>query len=748
MDDAIEIEASKKPDDLSPGDGAEMEDEESGAEWLSKARDAFEQSTDWFDASIRAGVEKSMAHFNNKHAPSSKYHSDSYKYRAKGFRPKTRASIRRNEAAAATAFFSTADVVSIQAENSDDVQQVVSASVLTELLNYRLDDSVPWFLTLVGAYQDALNVGVAISHQCWDFEEEVRQFPMIDEMGAGIIGQGGEVEMQEVRKILRDKPIIDVIAIENFRISPASDWRDPIGSTPYIVEMIPMFIGDIEAKMESGEWIEYEEGEIQQASSEQYDSIQAAREGKKRTDSRDVSHATSDFNTVWVHRNIIREDGEDVIFYTLGTHLLLSDPVPLLDQYKYLKHGERPYVMGYCTIEAHKSYPSGLNELTSSLQEEANDINNQRRDNVSLILNKRYFANRTANIDYKSLTRNVPGSVTLMDNINTDIKWDSPGEVTGSSYQEQDRINMDYDELAGSFSPGSIASNRKLGETVGGMNMLQGDANILTEYQLRVFSETWAEPVLKQLVRMEQAYETDEMVLAIAGQRAQTLQKFGVSQINDAMLQGMVTVRVNVGFGSTNPQQRIQRLAMGLQSVAGFVPQLMQGLDGEQVVGEVFGALGYKDGKRFFPQIGKEQDPQLAQMQQMIQQLQQQLQGKEMEIQGRIQAAQIAADGRIQAEQMRQQGIVVAAQVEAEQSEKDRMLEQWIAEVDAQLRSAELAGQQDMALQGLKAMLAKEAAKLRTQKELAYNTVKPAPQIAAPSFEPQGRAQNGMSFQQ
>jgi len=714
--------------------------------WLDKARDAFEQSTDWFDSSIRHGVEKAMAHFNNKHAPGSKYHSDSYKFRAKGFRPKTRASIRRNEAAAATAFFSTADVVSIQAENPEDKNQLVSAGVLTELLNYRLDDSIPWFQTVIGTYQDALNVGVCISHQYWDFKEDVKQYPAMDEMGAEIIGENGEPETQEVRKILLDNPVIDVIAIENFRISPAADWRDPIGTTPYIIEMIPMYIGDVEAKMESGEWIEYEEGEIQAATKEQYDSIQSARDGKRRADSRDVIHATSDFNTVWVHRNIIREDGEDYIFYTLGTHLRLSEPVPLRKQYKHLRHGERPYVMGSCLIEAHKNYPAGLNELTAPLQEDANDVGNQRRDNVSLAMNKRYFANRTANIDYKSLTRNVPGSVTLVDNINSDIKWDSPGEVTGSAYQEQDRINMDYDELAGAFSPGSIASNRKLGETVGGMNMLQGDSNILTEYQLRVYAETWAEPALKQLVRMEAAYETDPVVLAIAGQRAKLFQKFGVSEVSDAMLQGLVNVRVNVGFGSTNPQQRIERLAMGLQSIAGFVPQLMQGLDGEQVVGEVFGALGYKDGKRFFPQIGQEQNPQIAQMQQTIQQLQQMVQGKEMEIKGRIEAARVQGESRVQVEQVRQQGNVVASRFTAAEAEKDRMLEQWIAQVDAQIKSAELAGSQDMTLQSLKVMLAKEAMSLRTQKELAFSQAN-APQVAESSFEPAGKAPNGEAFQ-
>ena len=38
-------------------------------------------------------------------------------------------------------------------------------------------------------------------------------------------------------------------------------------------------------------------------------------------------------------------------------------------------------------------------------------------------------------------------------------------------YQEQDRLNVDYDELTGSFSQGSVMTNRKLGETVGGMGI-------------------------------------------------------------------------------------------------------------------------------------------------------------------------------------------------------------------------------------------------------------------------------------
>lgn len=666
------VDAAQKP--VGPQDDA----------WLQMARDAYEQSTDWFDTSLRPTIEKAMAHFGNRHAPGSKYHSDSYKFRHKGFRPKTRASIRRNEAAAAVAFFSTQDMATIAAENESDQQQLMTARILTELLNYRLDDSIPWFLLLLGAYQDALNTGVVISHQDWHFHEVSKKVPA----GPNVFDQAGNPAMKDVTSTLADKPRVSLVAIENFRISPASDWTDPIGSSPYVVELIPMFVGDVKVQMTAGRWISYSDGEIATAAQTQYDSVRAARDGTKRTDAKDVNHATTAFDTVWVHRNIIRHDGEDVIFYTLGTHLRLSDPKPLHEDYRHLGPGERPYVMGSALIETHKAYTSGLNELTFGLQEEANEIQNQRRDNVSLVMNKRYFARRTANIDYRSLTRNVPGSITLMDDIDTDLKWDSPGEVTGSSYQEQDRVSVDYDELAGTFSPGSVQSNRQLNETVGGMKLLDGDSNKITEYQLRVFAETWVEPVLKQLVRLEQGYETDAKVMAIAGQKAQFFQMFGDEEITDAMLQGMVTVRVNVGFGSTNPQQRVEKLSMGLSTIGTFMPQLMTDLDGKEVVTEVFGALGFKSAERFFPKLTEQQeDPQVAQLKQAVQQLQQALQGKQMEIEGRVKVAEINNQGRVQVEELRQQGAMAKSQADAEAEFALAKMEAELGAIDRQLES-------------------------------------------------------------
>jgi hypothetical protein len=529
--------------------------------------------------------------------------------------------------------------------------------------------------------------------------------------------------------------------------------------------MIPMFIGDVREKMRNREWFEFSDGEIQAAAQTQYDSIRAERDGPKKQDAADVSHSTAAFDTAWIHRNIVRKDGEDYIFYTLGTHQRLSEPKPLREVYRHLARGERPYVMGHCIIETHKAYKAGLNELTFGLQEETNEIQNQRRDNVTLVMNKRYFAKRTATIDYKSLTRNVPGSVTLVDDINQDIRWDSPPDVTSSSYQEHDRVSLDYDEIAGAFSPGSVQSNRKLGDTVGGMEMLSSDANIITEYQLRVFAETWVERVLKQLVKLEQAYETDELVMLIAGQKAQYFEKMGVDKITDDALQGSMKVRVNVGFGSTNPQKRVEKLQVGLGAIATFLPQALQELDTKEVVTEIMGALGFKGAERFFPKLGKEakEDPKVAELTQALQAAQQ-------ELERRTGAATVTANSRVQIETMkrelRREELDAEAeleyqrmQFEAGENERDRQNDLAIAVIDERMKSTELTSAERQTLDKIKSSLAQTSMKLNTTRELAKGgggqspgtegaprAPKPVPTPAV--IEPPQQAPTGEAFQQ
>ena len=345
------------------------------------------------------------------------------------------------------------------------------------------------------------------------------------------------------------------------------------------------------------------------------------------------------FDIVWCHENFVRLGGEEVVYWTLGTEKMLTDPAPLHEVYFT---GKRPIVIGFAVLEAHKAVPDSLVAIGAELQKEVNETVNQRRDNVALVLNKRWIAKRDARVDIDSLLKNVPGAVTLANSVD-DVKEVNWPDVTGSSYQEQDRLNVDFDELTGNFSQGSVMTNRKLNETVGGMQLMGGSANQMTEYLLRTFTETWVEPVLTQLVELEQQYETDETLLMVAGNRT-NLNPGQVSQIVQRWHQSPMTVSVNVGMGATDPHTKLQKFIGALQAYSGAVSTLPDA-DPEALRKEIFGLAGYRDGSRFFGenQANAQLQAQMQQMQQAMQKMGQQLAKQEMALQSKQGELQISA---------------------------------------------------------------------------------------------------------
>jgi hypothetical protein len=571
---------------------------------LQLAKDAYSASTTYFDASIRKQVENDIRQFQGQHPLGSKYLSDSYRARSRLFRPKTRSAVRKHEAVAAEAFFSTRDVVSVEPQDESNDVQAAGAALMQELLQHRLTKTIPWFLTLMGAYQDAQVVGLVCSYQHWLFDK--------------IKG--------------KDEPAIKLRPIENIRFDPGADWMDPVSTSPYFIDMIPMYVKDVRARMQENDpktgekkWKQVEEAVLLQAVRGYSDSIRLTRE-QGRTDSKEQVNSVRAYNIVWVHKNIIEHEGKDYCFYTLGDLSLLSDPKPLEDLYH---HGKRPYVIGYSIVEAHKNYPGGPVHITKDVQGEINELANARIDNLKLTLNKRYLVARGRQVDLRSLTRNIAGSVTLVNDIEKDVKELAFSDVTSASYKEQENLNLDFDEAAGNFSQSSVQSNRRVGETVGGLQLLSTDANQVSGYQLRTFVETWVEPVLRQLILLEQHYETDETILGIAGQRANLFEKFGIDAGLDDLLAQELTLSVSVGMGATNPQEKVNRFLKAMQSLNAILTDsalVQAGLKVKEVVKEVFGNLGYRDGSRFFDD---KTDPRIQQLMGMIQDLQQQLSQKE-----------------------------------------------------------------------------------------------------------------------
>lgn len=629
----------EQPDGVDVGSGADIaaeEDEEleEGEEddmpdFLQRAKDAFAFSTTYMDSNLRKPLDDSLRAFNNQHAADSKYNSETFKRRSHLYRPKTRAVIRKNEAAAAAAFFSNFDLINTEPADPSSKEEIISADVMKQIIQERLTVSIPWFKVAIGGFQDSQVQGVVAAHIYWRFRTRKDR-------------KQGHVQVE-------DRPVIDLIPRENIRFDPSADWMDPIHTSPYVIHLMPMYLCDVVERMEHPDpkgrrWHDLPIETLMTARCDSDDSTRAARLKGNTQDPSQQDRMISDYDLVWVHRHIHRWNGEDWEFYTLNSEHMLTDPAPLIEN---VWHGMRPYELGCAILETHTTNPSSVPTLTRELQDEANDVQNSRSDNVKFVLNKRWFVKRGKNVDVASLVRNVPGGATMVDDVEKDIKEVSWQDVTQSAYLEQDRINSDFDDLAGNFSPTQAAAQRGARESFRTLNAVQSPASMLTEYTLKTYVESFLLPVLRQLVLLEQFYESDEVLLGIAGQKAKITQRFGQQEITDALLEKQMTVTINIGMGATNPDTKLQRFQAAMGTFTQLAAKPPPAIDLKEVLKELLALSGYRDGQRFM----SADDPDKVKAQQMIQALMKKVQMLEMEKKNKEGAnqtrVQVAREGNV-----------------------------------------------------------------------------------------------------
>jgi hypothetical protein len=603
-----------------PNDADPMEQAEAYAggltekEALKLARDAWSTATDFTDANYRKDWELGLRYFDGRHDAGSKYYHDRYKHRSKGFRPKSRSWLRKLEAQATAAFFSNPQIASVEASNQDDPAGVATGKMIEALLQYRLEHSIPSFLTIIGGVQDAGKTGIVVSYNYWNYKTRTKtkvvEQPMIDAAtgmpAMDMMGQPMTMPIEtQVEEVVADKPCIELVPPEYIKFSPNAKWYDPINTSPYLGRIVPMYLSEVRERMDkpdrSGrQWRSHTDQQILAASKKEFDTTRQTRAGKQQ-DAVTTATEPSAYELVMAIEWIVERSEGDICYWTIGTDLLVSEPYALEDVYL---HGKRPLTMGFINLETHRVMPKSPLVMAGSLQRELNELTNDRRDNVRLVLQKQWFVRAGQQIDTSNLMYGIPGGVTHMrtpGGPDPDIVPQEWGDVTPSSYNEQDRLNSDIDELLGNFSAASITSNRRLNETVGGLELLGEGANALSEYSIRTLSETWLLPTLRQLVLLEQYYETDERIMALCGaEKLAKAYKTSMGEMVERMIDEELIVRMRVGMNATDPNRKLLRFVLAMRNLKEMATQPVPGMNMVNVGAEVFSLLGYGDGMRFW----------------------------------------------------------------------------------------------------------------------------------------------------
>lgn len=569
-------------------------------------------SREYQDQVLTAALNRTYRAWRNQYSSDSKYLTPAYRGRSRVFVPKTRSAVRKNQAGAAAALFSTDDAVSVTAEYEDDPIQRAVAAVIGEDLNARMNRSsdrtgVPWFQIAMGAHLDAQRTGVSISKQYWEYktiEEVTTEIQVVgyDEAGLPI---EEEVEVVKVR-VIRDRPVIELVPIENVGIDPAAPWTNPVGLGQWFYCRYPMRLAEAREMIANQGaamgWLpDVDDGLLQKGRMEDArDTTRRQREGG--TDRLQDNKRSGDLDVIWIQENFFRIGDEDWHFWSVGRHGYLSEVRPVREVYP-AHDGARPYRMGVAQIDPHMVFPMSPVESWAPLQHEINEITNLRLDTLKRAIAPLVMVKSGRKVDLASLqNRGRPEAILSLQSFD-DVKMEATPAPPAQSYTDASTMAAHFDELSGTYSTSSVQNDRRLNETVGGMQLAANASNAVSEFDLRVWVETWVEPVLRQIVQLIRFYENDETMLAVAGAKARVIAKFkempGLSEFDRTE----ICLRVNVGIGASDPMQKLGKLKAAVEMLTPFLEHMKaQGIefDVEAVIEEIMGAAGFRDGRRFF----------------------------------------------------------------------------------------------------------------------------------------------------
>ncbi len=178
-------------------------------------------------------------------------------------------------------------------------------------------------------------------------------------------------------------------------------------------------------------------------------------------------------------------------------------------------NGLIPFIMARYVPVQHELYGIGIPEIAESLQEELNSVRNQRADNVNLIINRMFIANKYADIDFDSLI-SYPGNVILTNDVNA-IKPLDTRDITKSAYMEEEIIKKDIDNATGEFqySRGAEPERR---ETATGIVRLQQASNIRFDTVVKMLEFTVLRSIAKMFLWLDYHFLPPQDFAKIVGQ--------------------------------------------------------------------------------------------------------------------------------------------------------------------------------------------------------------------------------------
>jgi hypothetical protein len=430
-----------------------------------------------------------------------------------------------------------------------------------EVLNRRIEAKTTFFMWLADFAHATVKYGNSVGKTGWDYSESSSTESQLDP-------DTGAMTNVTVTTPVVDKPFFEVVPFEQIQLDYRCTSIDPVQDSPFLRQWTPMLVTDVEARFASKEWRKPRGIDWDKLSEGPWtlDLVRKSRQGEMNDPAQTNVGSASDgpalsYRQVWVVENYFRSGGTDWTFISLGDEHIVTEPERVTDKFV---HKKRPFSLTKFNPQSFRVVSPGLPKLMRGPQNETNAIRNQRRDNVSLCLNKQWLVKRGMGIQLSSLINSRPGATHLGDNISEESIREVPmTDVTASGYREEEINNRDIEEISG-HSANTLGVSAPDRQTATASAIAASSAGEDESFRIKCFIETGVRPLLEMFYDNIVEMENDPDVLAFAA--IQT----GLPPDETLLVRGELVI--NAGMGATNKELRAGKYERGMDKCIQLAP--------------------------------------------------------------------------------------------------------------------------------------------------------------------------------
>lgn len=551
---------------------------------LKEQCDFAEQFETWFNANLKPTLEDNRRRYRMELADKEERES-----RGLSALPSTKStsSVDRAVEKAVMEYHGEPDAISYSANMSGDVGTDLKAKWLTEIFKYRSEHTFPFPVWHVASLTAGFTDGLESALVWWrkeSYKEKRTVYQMMGEQGPQEVGEDEYVmgaayapDMFSEQEVEEEQVLVDSWWVDQLR--PGEDILWDVKAPLLDLNLGGKVLVKLQRSIDEIRQLE-EAGVIDTSPSdedlEKYQKNETGDDtGKTAGDTEGVDLGDLNRLEVWAYFHKVK--GRWMVSFSIDGKLELSKAKPVNDVFfNGRKVNRLPVVMGTTKLKLWEAVGRGIPETIAPIEDEWTDHRNNLNDAAKLSLKGKWRLRPDSDVDIDSL-------------LNEEVFYANEGEATrietdyniAGAMRAADAVNADLNELIPVGMDSKQVVPKGVDKTLGAVQLALGASNEKLSVGIMVRNFTFFRPLLYLIAQLEIAFETDETIARIAGQKVKHQQEGQQVPFTPPQVQGQqgpmvdfsqldidVDIQINAGLGSVPRQQKVQNLMMAGQYAA------------------------------------------------------------------------------------------------------------------------------------------------------------------------------------